>query len=100
MANAGGGDRARPAAGPSPFYLAALFAALLLSSLHRPTTTAAAAAELRRGGHARHKRTVSDFVQGLMDAMDFYVNGDDPMPLPSTVIARISKLPNTATVYK
>lgn len=53
-----------------------------------------AAADVR---HARHKRTVSDLMEGLMNAMYFHV---DPMPLPSTVIARITHLTAPSKVYK
>ncbi|XP_016659739.1 uncharacterized protein LOC107883701 [Acyrthosiphon pisum] len=53
-----------------------------------------AAADVR---HARNKRTVSDLMEGLMNAMYFHV---DPMPLPSTVIARITHLSAPSKVYK
>lgn len=48
--------------------------------------------------HVRHKRTVSDLMEGLMNAMYFHVQ--DPMPLPSTVIARITHLTAPNQVYK
>ncbi|XP_025206367.1 homeobox protein 2-like [Melanaphis sacchari] len=67
---------------------AGLFVLLSLTLSHP------SAAEVR---HARHKRTVSDLMEGLMNAMYFNV---DPMPLPSTVIARITHLTAPNKVYK
>lgn len=63
---------------------------LLSLTLSRP-----AAAEVR---HVRHKRTVSDLMEGLMNAMYFHA---DPDPLPSAVITRITHLSATPSkVYK
>lgn len=48
-------------------------------------------------GHVRHKRTVSDLFEGLMNAMYFHM---DPVPVSSTVIAHITKMPPATRVYK
>jgi len=81
MANAAASSPCRVA------LLAALLLLLLPLSSRRPTVAAAAAVRTR----ARHKRTVSDLVDGLMDAMSFHAQ--DPSPLPSAVIARIARMP-------
>lgn len=82
----------------------ALLAAYELLSQQQQRPSLCSAAEVR---HVRHKRTVSDLVEGLMNAVYFHVgNGDDdddddgPLPLPSTVIARITRLPTAGKVYK
>lgn len=74
---------------PLLFYFALLTA---LSGLTSPANVRADDAS-----HVRHKRTVSDFFEGLMDAMYFHI---DPVPEPSTVIARITKMPPSTRVYK
>ncbi|XP_025406304.1 uncharacterized protein LOC112680430 [Sipha flava] len=72
--------------------LALLTVSALLSALLCPTPVAA----VPESRHVRHKRTVSELVEGLMNAMYFHV---DPLPLPSTVITRITHVP-AAKVYK
>lgn len=84
-----------PSSRPYAVLLAVLLSSSLLLSSCRPTNAAAAAAgDAVR--HVRHKRTVSDFVEGLMNVMYFH---SDPEPVQSTVIARITHLPATK-VYK
>lgn len=86
-----------------PFYFVALVATtfvLQLWSSRCPMANAAAtasAATVPEARHVRHKRTVSDFVEGLMNAVYFHM---DPEPLPSTVIAHITRMPAASRVYK
>lgn len=86
----------------SPLFTIRLLALLTAASgLLSVRSAAAAATEVR---HVRHKRTVSDFMENLMNAVygriQDHDDDDDALPLPSTVIARFTHMPATGKVYK
>lgn len=86
----------------SPLFTIRLLALLTAASGLLSVRSAAAGTEVR---HVRHKRTVSDFMENLMNAVygriqDHDDDNDNVLPLPSTVIARFTHMPASGKVYK
>ncbi|XP_050535985.1 probable cyclin-dependent serine/threonine-protein kinase DDB_G0292550 [Daktulosphaira vitifoliae] len=69
-------------------YLLMIFTVIALVFADYSVATA-----IFKGTHVRRKRTVPDFVEDFMNSV--YFDFQDPLPLPSTVIARITHMPTT-----
>lgn len=98
MADCAASTAARGRGRPAPAAATALLAFALFTAAACVTAAAAGRqTEIRGHAHVRHKRTVSDFVEGLMNAVYYHI---DPVPEPSTVIARITHVPAPHNIYK
>lgn len=95
----------------SPLFTIRLLALLTAASGLLSVRSAAAAATVSTTAevrHVRHKRTVSDFMENIMNAVysrmqdhdDDDDDNDNALPLPSTVIARFTHMPTSGKVYK